>query len=399
MAYEHQYQHYDSYFVKNEEDHLEMIRKESAKEYEEHHKRQTQLRMAQELSRLARVEYGQEILSHMEEQELKYLPDVASIDIQTEIQWFMRPYLLDFLIEAHTSFALSPETLFLTINILDRYCSKRIVYRRHYQLVGCTALLIAAKYGEPGKKVPHIRELANMCCHLYDEDMFTQMERHVMTTLDWFIGPPTIDAFLQIASYDICLPAEVEHMAQYISEIALFHKDFVSIRPSEMAKASLALAHIVFGSPHPPADTWLARYDPVLLISLSQVVNSPSQILAQKYRSSHLSRVSLLLQDFLLKHATKSRNEMAPPTPPHERPSSEDQDRMMTGLYQTPQKSQYPPNMPNGCLTPPITPESECFEAFNSGVGKRKFPGTPTPMGNQPQTAYLGSYYQPGSII
>ena len=75
--------------------------------------------------------------------------------------------------------------MFLAVNILDRYCSKRVVYRKHYQLVGCTALLIAAKYGECSKKVPHIKELASMCCSLYDEDMFIQMERHIMVTLDW----------------------------------------------------------------------------------------------------------------------------------------------------------------------------------------------------------------------
>ena len=60
----------------------------------------------------------------------------------------MRPYLVDFLIEAHAAFQLLPETLFLAVNLLDRYCSKRVVYKRHYQLVGCAALLIAAKYGD-----------------------------------------------------------------------------------------------------------------------------------------------------------------------------------------------------------------------------------------------------------
>ena len=41
----------------------------------------------------------------------------------------MRPYLIDFLIEAHAAFALLPETLFLTVNLLDRYCSRRVVYK------------------------------------------------------------------------------------------------------------------------------------------------------------------------------------------------------------------------------------------------------------------------------
>ena len=130
--------------------------------------------LAGELSRLDAQEYQQDVLEHMLRMDAETIPDVDSIDIQTEIQWFMRPYLLDFLIEAHSAFQLLPETLFLTVNLLDRYCSKRVVYKRHYQLVGCAALLIAAKYGDKKEKVPTIKELKSMCCSLYDDDMFLQ---------------------------------------------------------------------------------------------------------------------------------------------------------------------------------------------------------------------------------
>ena len=306
----------------------------------------------------------------------------------------MRPYLLDFLIEAHASFALNPDTLFLTINLLDRYCSKRIVYRRHYQLVGCTALLIAAKYGEPGKKVPHIRELANMCCHLYDEDMFTQMERHVMTTLEWVLGPPTVDAFQQIALDDGLYNPDLEHMARYIAEIALFHKDFVSTRPSEMAKSSLALSRVILRRLPSQPHEWAAGYEQSTVLALSQVVRYPSPVLIQKYKSSHLSRASLVLEDFLAEQDAIARSQMAPPTPPCEYPSSMAKEKAMTPRsFHTPQKSQYSVCMPHGCLTPPITPESDCFGVFNPGLEARKFPGTPTPITMPPQTAYCGSYY------
>ena len=63
--------------------------------------------------------------------------------------------LLDFLIELHSSFKLQPTTLFLCLNIIDRYCAKRIVFKRHYQLVGCTALWIASKYEDKNCVYPH----------------------------------------------------------------------------------------------------------------------------------------------------------------------------------------------------------------------------------------------------
>ena len=168
------------------------------------------------------------------------LPDANLIDMQREIQWYMRPYLIDFIIEAHAAFDLLPETLFLTINLLDRYCSKRVVYKQHYQLVGCAALLIASKYGDKKERVPQISELNNMCCGLYDAGMFTQMEMHVLNTVDWCIGYPTVDVFMQLIVANDQDDKQVQHLASYMCEIALYHRDFVSTKPSIMAHASLA---------------------------------------------------------------------------------------------------------------------------------------------------------------
>lgn len=126
-------------------------------------------------------------------------PNPQMIDLQPEVQWYMRPYLLDFLIELHQSFRLQPATLFLCINIIDRYCAKRIVFKRHYQLVGCTALWIAGKYEDKKLRVPTLRELAIMCRHAYDEEMFVQMEMHILATLEWLISHPLLEECLHLA--------------------------------------------------------------------------------------------------------------------------------------------------------------------------------------------------------
>jgi len=56
--------------------------------------------------------------------------------------------LVEWLIEVHLKFKLLPETLFLTINLIDRYCMVKQVLRNEYQLLGVTAMLIASKYEE-----------------------------------------------------------------------------------------------------------------------------------------------------------------------------------------------------------------------------------------------------------
>jgi hypothetical protein len=293
----------------------------------------------------------------------------------------MRPYLLDFLIEAHAFFQLLPETLFLAVNLLDRYCSRRVVYKRHYQLVGCASLLIAAKYGDKKDRVPTIKELKSMCCSLYDEDMFTQMEWHVLTTLDWNIGHPTVDNFLQIALTEEYEDIEVEHMAWYICEIALYYKDFVSTKPSVMARASLALARAILGRPEVSDGAW-EHIENLTLLNLSQHLNNPSQVLSRKYASPLMSRVSASLENFLAQQAAIARR-ASPPSPPCEalqpKPVSN-----VNYVYNTPQKAPQG-NMINGYLTPPITPDGEYFMNGNQIKGypeQPRCPITPTPVGN-----------------
>lgn len=59
-----------------------------------------------------------------------------------------RTIAMDWLMEVHNRFGLMPETLYLTINIFDRFLSVKTVPKRELQLVGITALLLASKYEE-----------------------------------------------------------------------------------------------------------------------------------------------------------------------------------------------------------------------------------------------------------
>ncbi|KAJ5933425.1 hypothetical protein N7454_005754 [Penicillium verhagenii] len=349
------YQPCDTFFI--EDDYRLRAEKQAKQEHDKLVARERQYAIADQLSRLASDELRDDVLSHMMEMDGQTLPDVESIDIQTEIQWFMRPYLLDFLIEAHTAFQLLPSTLFLAINLLDRYCSKRVVYKRHYQLVGCAALLIAAKYNDKKDRVPTVKELKSMCCSLYDDDMFIQMEWHVLQTLGWTIGHPTVDSFLQIAVLDEPYDPEVEHMALYILEIALFHRDFVSKPSSELARAALALSRCILNRPQPRHTHWASQYDSMTLVGLSQQLHQPSAVVARKYASAHCSRVSKVLEHFLSRQASLAN--YARCTPPVETPVESKPYNGEMGLA-TPQKSQQL-TVPHGYLTPPITPENVVF--------------------------------------
>ncbi|KAJ4406252.1 hypothetical protein N0V91_004704 [Didymella pomorum] len=402
MAYhqhtQSRYGHCDSYFTESHDDGIYVLRAEQ-RERQRSIARMQQRAIAEELSKQTADEYQEDIMEHMMHMESQTLPDVNSIDIQTEIQWFMRPYLLDFLVEAHAAFQLLPETLFLAVNLLDRYCSRRVVYKRHYQLVGCAALLIAAKYGDKKDRVPTVRELKSMCCSLYDDEMFTQMEWHVLQTLNWVVGHPTVDAFLQIALAEGPYDAEVEHLTLYIAEIALFHKEFVSTPPSVLARSALALARCVLTRPQAKPTEWAGAYDAQTVMGLSNHLYQPSPVLSRKYASTHLSNVVATVDEFLQQQACNAQRAAAsPPTPPPTL-NIEEVKHNVNDYPSTPIKVAYGAIMNNGCLTPPITPDGEGH--FAGHVIKSQpaniYPSTPTSEmpTSAPQQYFHNAYLQP----
>lgn len=314
----------------------------------------------------------------------------------------MRPYLLDFLIEAHGAFQLLPETLFLTVNLLDRYCSKRVVYKRHYQLVGCAALLIAAKYGDKKERVPTIQELKSMCCMIYDEDMFLQMEWHVLSTLEWTIGHPTVDNFLRLAVKDNIHDPEGENLALYILEIALFHREFVSRKASVLALSALALARHILGRPQARPDEWASHYCQPTLLNLCQKLQQPSNIVSRKYASARYCKVAQILESHLTRHIVTPVVQSQPAQSLEPIVSNGKQGYSDNYCFSTPQKPQPGSSaMFHGYPTPPETPEDEYFGMQQKvlpivhGVDFTIAPPTPSPSGDSHRHVFTFERKQP----
>lgn len=71
------------------------------------------------------------------------MPKSDYMEKQSDINPKMRSILIDWLIKVHKKFKLLPETLYLTVNIIDRYLSLEVVSRKILQLIGVTAMHIA----------------------------------------------------------------------------------------------------------------------------------------------------------------------------------------------------------------------------------------------------------------
>lgn len=214
-----------------------------------------------------------------------------------------------------------------------------------------------------------------MCCSLYDDDMFLQMEWHVLSTLNWTIGHPTVDNFLKMATKDSVYDPETESLALYILEIALYHREFVSRHSSSLALSALALSRSILGRPQARPSEWAHQYDGSIFRELSQKLGEPSNILSRKYGSARYCGVARILAQYLAQQAMMAAR--APPTPVYEMTPPTFSKANNTGYFSTfatPQKSQFASVTAHGLYTPPITPEEK--HAFN-------LPPTPTPQGQQ----------------
>jgi hypothetical protein len=58
-----------------------------------------------------------------------FTPQIGYMGVQSDINEKMRAILIDWLIEVHMKFKLLPETLFLTINMIDRFLEKQVIAR------------------------------------------------------------------------------------------------------------------------------------------------------------------------------------------------------------------------------------------------------------------------------
>ena len=73
--------------------------------------------------------YGATILRNMLAEEHLTRPSQSYMSMQVDINEKMRGILVDWIIEVHLRFKLKPETLFLTVNLIDRYLEKTQIMR------------------------------------------------------------------------------------------------------------------------------------------------------------------------------------------------------------------------------------------------------------------------------
>lgn len=152
----------------------------------------------------------------------------------------MRAVLVDWLIQVHAKFHLLQETLYLCVQIIDAFLEAQEVSKMNLQLVGVTALFLAAKYEE--MYVPTIDDFVYMTDNTYTKGEIKQMEINILKTLGFMLGKPLPLHFLRRFSKAGQADPKQHTLAKYFMELSLHDAEFSSFDPSYLAACSLSLA-------------------------------------------------------------------------------------------------------------------------------------------------------------
>uniref|UniRef100_A0A7N1A3K4 Cyclin-like domain-containing protein n=1 Tax=Kalanchoe fedtschenkoi TaxID=63787 RepID=A0A7N1A3K4_KALFE len=154
--------------------------------------------------------YAPEIYNHLRVAELNRRPSSDFMETkQRDISQTMRGILVDWLVEVSEEYKLVPDTLYLTVYLIDWFLANNFIERQRLQLLGITCMLLASKYEEIC--APRVEEFCFVTDNTYTKEEVLKMETEVLTNVNFQLYMPTAKSFLRRfvraaqASYELLL--------------------------------------------------------------------------------------------------------------------------------------------------------------------------------------------------
>lgn len=188
-------------------------------------------------------EYVNDIYPYLHELEQKTLPDSQYIFKQKHLKPKMRSILVDWLVEMHSRFRLLPETLYLAINIMDRFMSLEIVQIDKLQLLATGSLFIAAKYEEVFS--PSVKNYSYFTDGSFTEEEILQAEKYILTILEFELNYPNPMNFLRRISKADDYDVQTRTLGKYLLEITIIDYKFIGMLPSLCSASAMYIARTI----------------------------------------------------------------------------------------------------------------------------------------------------------
>ncbi|CAG7881700.1 unnamed protein product [Brassica rapa] len=209
--------------------------------------------------------YAPEIYHNLRVAELQRRPFPDYMErTQRDLTQTMRGILVDWLVEVSEEYKLVPDTLYLTVYLIDWFLHGNYIERQRLQLLGVTCMFIASKYEEIF--APRIEEFCFITDNTYTKDQVLEMESQVLKHFSFQIYTPTSKTFLRrflraAHASDLQKPSvEMEFLANYLIELTLIDYEFLKFLPSVIAASAVFLAKWTLNQSSHPWNPTLEHY-------------------------------------------------------------------------------------------------------------------------------------------
>ena len=186
------------------------------------------------------VEYFDEIFTELKNNEEKYLPEPNYMSKQKDINHRMRAILIDWLIDVHLKYKMKPQTMYISVNLIDRYLSKNETSRIKLQLVGVTSMFIATKYEEIYP--PELKDFVYITDNAYVKSDVLDMESKMLDSLNFDITFPTQWSFLEMFGQKLNLEKKTFNLAWFLMELSLINYKMLKFKMSQIAASVILIA-------------------------------------------------------------------------------------------------------------------------------------------------------------
>ncbi|KAL6645073.1 hypothetical protein ACP70R_016681 [Stipagrostis hirtigluma subsp. patula] len=229
--------------------------------------------------------------------------------IQKDINPKMRAILVDWLVDVVEEFKLQAETLYLAVSYVDRFLTMDVITRDKLQLLGVTALLVAAKYEEIETYKMKVNKYTDITDGTYTKQQVVKMEAELLKTLNFQMGGPTVRTFVR--RFITCCRGnrasaeKLEAMCTYLAELSLLDYECVRYLPSVVAAACLFVARFTINPKTRPWNLTLQQKtgykvvdlrEPILALDKLQLgIRLPDQkAIREKYEDPKFGCVSTM---------------------------------------------------------------------------------------------------------
>ena len=268
-------------------------------------------------------DYGDDIFRYLIKSEKVNICDYANKDLFAlqDKKYFNeknRSIIFNWLVKNNFKWKLKDDTIFMAMNLMDRYISKYPTKNSEFQLIGISSYLIASKYEDIYP--PYLDDLSQICNYIYSNDDIIKKEYDILSGLNFDILYNSSYKYLTfLHSVTDKENMKLLYLAQFILELTLENLEILEHSQCLRAISALFLAKKILQIKkswnnlklyYKYDESEIKKVQKKMIGLLNKVIKSKTKnSVYEKFESSKYKSVSSLLENLCSSNKKLRNNE------------------------------------------------------------------------------------------